>query len=162
MHIRRVFLQLGLAGLLTVLGLPSLAERDEDAEQCRTARTPTECKLALPACERVRADLARFANSPQLVEAPTSRILGFTTACEVRVGRYPEAEGHLRSELALSQRLHGAEHPDVAGRLHILAYVLRHQGKDEQTEALLRQALAILYLLLTAWLLRNLIETRQS
>lgn len=48
------------------------------------------------------------------------------------------------------------------GRLHILAYVLRHEGKDEQGEALLRQALAILYLLLTAWLLRNLIETRQS
>jgi len=45
--------------------------------------------------------------------------------------------------LAMQRKLWGDEHPNVASSLHVLADLLRQQGKLSQAEPLYREALAI-------------------
>ena len=145
MQLGRVLKQLWLTCLPTLFGHLSLAmaqpDPKQDIEQCGKAQTPAQCEAVLPACERVIAVLMQ-APSDAKVDAINRRVWNATAWCENQLGRYALAESHYRATLALDQRLHGSEHPDVASSLSNLASVLERQGKYEAAESLFRQALA--------------------
>jgi tetratricopeptide (TPR) repeat protein len=58
-------------------------------------------------------------------------------------GRYGEAEPLYRRSLAISEKVLGSEHPDVAGTLNLLAVLYRSQGRYVEAEPLHQRALAI-------------------
>ena len=58
-------------------------------------------------------------------------------------GKYEEAEGIQRQELALSESVLGKKHPSTLTSMNNLALVLNHQGKYEEAEGIQRQALAL-------------------
>jgi tetratricopeptide (TPR) repeat protein len=139
------------AVLMLMAGRNAQAQPDpkQDNAQCLNAQTPGQCEAALPGCERVLGALAQFPANPEL-DAFHRRTLNKTAWCENQLGRYAPAEGHCRASLALDQRLHGPEHPDVASSLNNLAFVLSSQGKYEAAEKLYRQALEMTQKLLGA------------
>ena len=57
--------------------------------------------------------------------------------------KYPEAEGLLKRALVIREKALGANHPDVAQTLNILASLYRAQGKYSEAEGLYKRALAI-------------------
>ena len=120
--------------LVVVIG-PSLAMAQPDIEQdfeaCAKAQTPAECHAALPACEQVITGLAQGFTNPT-TDRVHGAVLKHTAWCEHQLGRYALAERHFRNALALSQRLHGLEHLDVAASLNNLGLELHNQGRYEE------------------------------
>ncbi len=58
-------------------------------------------------------------------------------------GRYSEAEPLLQEALAMSKRVLGDEHPDVATSLNNLALLYDNQGRYSEAEPLYQEALAM-------------------
>src|SRR5262245_47622540 len=58
-------------------------------------------------------------------------------------GRYDEAEALLKQALAIRESALGPNHPDLSGRLSVLAEFYRTQGKYGEAEPLYKRALDI-------------------
>lgn len=74
------------------------------------------------------------------IEADLRTTIGSTY---LALGRYAEAELHLRAALTIHRRLHGDNHPEVADSLGRLASVFAAQGRHAEEEELFREALFI-------------------
>ena len=60
-------------------------------------------------------------------------------------GKLDEAAPLLQESLAIRKKVHGEEHPDVAGSLHTLALLLKKQGRAEEAAHMGRQALLAIF-----------------
>jgi serine/threonine protein kinase/Tfp pilus assembly protein PilF len=94
-----------------------------------------------------RALLAELTRSvePELADPPEVAAIVQDTLGRTyqRLGLYEEAEPHLRTSLALRERLHGRAHLDVAAALHNLAELRKDRSHSADAEPLFREALAI-------------------
>ncbi len=59
------------------------------------------------------------------------------------IGRYDEAENHMRAGWKIARRLNGDTHPDTASSLNSLAYLLGAKGEFAEAEKLLTGALVV-------------------
>ena len=81
----------------------------------------------------------------ELADQPDTRaemknLVGMTY---LKLGRYVEAEGHLRGALETRRELHGGDHAGVAESLHNLALVLGKLGRYEEAEKRFENAIAM-------------------
>ncbi len=81
---------------------------------------------------------AEFGDDPE-VESAVRTAIGETY---VELGRYAEAELHLRAALAIQRQIHGEEHWDVAKALNSLGVLLHAKGDFAAAQRCLEQALA--------------------
>jgi serine/threonine-protein kinase len=80
-----------------------------------------------------------FGDDPE-VESAVRTAIGETY---VELGRYAEAEPHLRAALAIQRQIHGEEHWDVAKSLNSLGVLLHAKGDYAAAQSCLEQALAM-------------------
>jgi tetratricopeptide (TPR) repeat protein len=71
-------------------------------------------------------------------------LMNETAIAFFNAGKYAEAEPLLKRSLAIREKGHGPEHPDVARSLNNLAEIYRAQGKYAEAEPLYERSLAIL------------------
>jgi serine/threonine protein kinase/tetratricopeptide (TPR) repeat protein len=80
-----------------------------------------------------------FGDDPE-VESAVRTAIGETY---IELGRYADAEPHLRTALAIQRRIHGEEHWDVAKSLNSLGVLLYAKGDYAEAQSCLEQALAM-------------------
>ncbi len=80
-----------------------------------------------------------FGDDPE-VESAVRTAIGETY---VELGRYAEAEPHLRAALAIQRQIHGEEHWDVAKSLNSLGVLLHAKGDYAAAQSCLEEALAM-------------------
>lgn len=89
-----------------------------------------------------RAERIFSSQTPPLFPAMVSALTWRARALETQ-GFFSEAEPLFRRALAIDERSHGPEHPNVAIRLNNLAELLRETNRLAEAEPLCRRALAI-------------------
>ena len=78
-----------------------------------------------------------------LYNAQAARLFDGTSQYLAQRARYAEAERLFRQALAISKRVHGIEHENVASILNNLGRLLIYRGQYEQAEEMLRQTIEI-------------------
>ncbi|MBN2448404.1 MAG: serine/threonine protein kinase [Phycisphaerae bacterium] len=73
------------------------------------------------------------------IEAAIRHTIGSTY---IALGRYDEAEPHLRRGLALCRELHGPESPEQSASIHALGCLLLYEGELAEAEDLFKEGLA--------------------
>ncbi|EKU96967.1 TPR repeat-containing protein [Leptolyngbya sp. PCC 7375] len=100
----------------------------------------------LPDCDRLlpHAKVSIQLATAAQIESKTTTLLLARTGCYLNeCAQYSEAEPLFQEALAMSKRLLGDEHPNVAFSLNNLALLYEHQGRYSEAEPLFQEALAM-------------------
>jgi len=116
-----------LAGLYRNQGRAS--EADLLSQRSRSISAVTEKRKAAEFPEQAQED-------PATLNAEVERLY--------REGKYAEAIKTAEKSLAINEKVHGPEHPEVATSLNNLAEIYRAQGRYLDAEPLLKRAVTIL------------------